>query len=944
MVEPAQLGEVKSVMAQGYLALILHAHLPFVRHPERERFLEEHWFFQALTEAYIPLVLALERLERDGVSARVTVSLSPTLVSMLTDALLQERYAAYLDRLCRLAEREKERTHGTPFEVLAHFYGERLAEVRVTFDRYRGNLVTAFRRLRDSGLLELITTCATHGYLPLMRTREAALAQVRLGVETFAAHFGDVPPGFWLPECGYAPGVEDLLAQCGIRYFVVETHGLLHARPCPCHGMYAPVYVGESGVAAFARDPESSRQVWDRHVGYPGDFDYREFYRDIGYELDWEYLRPYMPNPDVRTDTGFKYYRITGPGPQKEVYVPAWAAEKAHRHAEHFLHSRQVQVQALTRRMDRAPVIVAPYDAELFGHWWFEGPLWLESLCRKVHFDQDALAMITPGDYLNLYPANQRASLGHSSWGAGGYSEVWLNPKNDWIYRHLHHMERELVELARVHRDARGGVRRLLNQAARELLLAQASDWPFIITTGTATGYAERRLREHIGRFHLLVSRLNAGGRVDAVVEEIEHRDNIFPFLEYRVYDPCAGRRTRQGGVSPSVLVLSWEFPPRTIGGLARHVYGLTRALARQGVNVCVLTAPVSGRPRREDVDGVKLLRLAPEAVRAQDFMAWVEEFNRGLVEMAGSLRLQGVAFDLVHAHDWIVGAAAEAVASAWKVPLVATIHATEHGRHGGLHNELQWTIHTREERLVRLARRVICCSRYMAEEVRRLFGVDGKVRVIPNGVDVASLRCPPGEGATRSREPLLLFMGRLVPEKGVQVLLEAMRLLREKFPALRLVVAGRGPYEEHLRHLTHAYGLARAVAFAGFVDGVERNRLLARAHVAVFPSLYEPFGIVALEAMAVNLPVVVSDTGGLVDVVEHGHDGFRVPPGRADLLAYYISLLLENPVLGQEMAARAAKKISTAYNWDRIAEQTVDVYAEVTGWRSTNAASVVGW
>jgi len=931
-------------MPEGYLALVLHAHLPFVRHPEAERFLEEHWFFQALTEAYIPLILALERLDRDGVGARLTVSLSPPLLTMLNDELLRERYAAYLDRLMGLAEREQGRTRGTPFHPLAAFYGERLVEARAAFDRYNGNLLAAFKCLRDAGRVELITTCATHGYLPLMLTREAALAQVRVGVETFVQCFGRLPAGFWLPECGYAPGIENLLAACGIRYFIVETHGLLHARPRPRNGVYAPVYVGDAGVAAFARDPESSRQVWDRDVGYPGDFDYREFYRDIGYELDWKYLRPFMPDPDIRTDTGFKYYRITGRGPHKEVYVPAWAAEKAHRHAEHFLHSRRLQVQSLARWVDRAPVIVAPYDAELFGHWWYEGPLWLESLCRKVHFDQETLAMVTPGDYLDRYPANQRVNLGHSSWGAGGYSEVWLNARNDWIYRHLHHMEREMIELARTYRDATGVVRRLLNQAARELLLAQASDWPFILTTGTATGYAERRLKEHIRRFRLLVDKVRTVPGVDPTVEEIERRDNIFPFLDYRIYGQSGGQRARRQRVNPRLLVLSWEFPPRTIGGLGRHVYDLTRALVRHGARVYVLTAPAAGQPRREDVGGVQVLRLAPEAVQGQDFLAWVDELNRGMAGLARSLSAQGLAFDLVHAHDWMVGAAAEAIASALGLPVVATIHATEYGRHGGLHNELQRTIHGREARLVQLARRVICCSRYMADEVRRLFGVDTKVRVIPNGVNVAGLRCPPEEPVARSPEPTLLFMGRLVPEKGVQVLLEAVRLLRGKFPGLRLVVAGRGPYEAHLRHLTRAYGPEKAVTFTGFVDGLERNRLLAQAHVGVFPSFYEPFGIVALEAMAVNLPVVVGDTGGLIDVVEHGCDGFRVPPGRADLLAYYIGLLLENPVLGQEMAARAAKKIETVYDWHRIAEQTLEVYAEVMGWRSGDAASAAGW
>lgn len=527
-------------MPKGYLALVLHSHLPFVRHPEHEHFLEENWFYEALTECYVPLVEVFDRLVADGVPFRLTISLTPTLLSMLADDLLRERYRRRLNLLLDLAQKEVKRTEKDPsFHRLARMYQELLERTRHTFFvKYQGDLIQAFRRLADAGRLEIITSAATHGFLPLLAVNpEAVRAQIQVGVQTYRRFLGRDPQGFWLPECGYAPGIDTYLAEAGIRYFLVDTHGLLHASPRPRYGPYAPIFC-PSGVAAFGRDAESSKQVWSATEGYPGDYEYRDFYRDIGFDLDLDYLRPYLHPEGIRIHTGFKYYRITGKTDDKAPYDPERGREKAAIHAGNFMFNREQQVKYLASIMDRPPIVVAPYDAELFGHWWFEGPQWLEFLIRKIAYDQDNVKLCTPGDYLAMFPRNQLSTPAGSSWGWKGYYEVWLNGSNDWIYRHLHKAADRMIELARDWPAADGVLRRALNQAARELLLAQSSDWPFILKTGTMVPYARRRLKEHLANFTRLYDGIRQRQIDEGFLSYLEGKHNLFPDLDYRVFAP----------------------------------------------------------------------------------------------------------------------------------------------------------------------------------------------------------------------------------------------------------------------------------------------------------------------------------------------------------------------------------------------------------------------
>jgi 1,4-alpha-glucan branching enzyme len=520
-------------MAKGYLAIVFHAHLPFVRHPEHQDSLEENWLYEAITEVYLPLLLVLEGLVEDGVDFRLTFSFTPTLVSMLLDPFLQARYLRRIERLIALAEREMSRTAPQPeFYRLASLYHRRFLSLRDAFlNRYDRNLIGAFRRFQDLGKIEILASAATHAYLPLLAVNASAVqAQIRTGIGHYEQIFGRKPKGFWLPECGYFPGVDPVLREQGIRFTILETHGVTRAEPRPKWGVYAPVY-SPSGVAAFGRDPESSRQVWSSVEGYPGDYDYREFYRDIAYDLDVDYLRPYVHEDGIRFDTGLKYYRITGKTGQKEPYVPERAENKAEMHAGNFVSNRQRQVEYLASVMDRKPLIVAPYDAELFGHWWYEGPAWVNHLVREMASDQESIRLLTLSEYLQEYPRNQVALPALSSWGYEGFNDVWLNGRNDWIYPHLHRAASKMEKLLEGQSQLGPLALRALAQAKRELLLAQASDWAFMISSGAMAEYATRRTKRHLLRFYHLNEQIQNHSIDERLLRRWERQDNIFQVL-----------------------------------------------------------------------------------------------------------------------------------------------------------------------------------------------------------------------------------------------------------------------------------------------------------------------------------------------------------------------------------------------------------------------------
>ncbi len=383
------------------------------------------------------------------------------------------------------------------------------------------------------------------------------------------------------------------------------------------------------------------------------------------------------------------------------------------------------------------------------------------------------------------------------------------------------------------------------------------------------------------------------------------------------------------------VLVLSWEYPPLVEGGLARHAGRLAQELAAQGHEVHVVTRGTSGLPAETDRAGVRVHRVAgsPTPWDLDAFLAWIDALNADLLA-AGLRAAGGTAFDVVHGHDWLVGTAADRLAAQLGVPLVMTFHATEHGRHEGrVGQHPQDRIHASERWIARRADAVITCSGFMRAHVEEVFGLDpARVRAIPNGIDMAPVRrpvAPSDPGRDAAAERLVLLAGRLVYEKGFQVALDALPALHERVPGgVRIAVAGSGPYAEELRERAKALGFDGRVAFLGWTGDDELHDLYAAADVCAVPSLFEPFGLVALEAMAAGCPVVAADTGGLREVVPDG-TGLRVRPGDPAGLAGALERVLADAALRARLV-RAASAHAARFRWDDAARRTARVYDEV--------------
>lgn len=539
--------ERSSSMHKGYLCIVLNAHLPYVRHPEHDYFLEENWFYEAMTETYIPLLDLFDRLNNDGIDFRITLSISPSLLEMFNDDLLRARYKRYIDQLINLTDHEEDRLNGNiHFEPVIRMYRKRLRRIKYLYeDIYKEDLVAVFRALIDTHRIEIITSAATHAFLPNLSIRPHAVkVQIKLGAEQYHKNFGRRPEGMWLPECGFAPGFDHYLKESGIKLFFLDTHGIVYGKPLPQFSVYTPIAC-PSGIAAFGRDVKSSKQVWSSLEGYPGDPYYRDFYRDVGFDMDLEYLKSHLHDGMIRTYTGLKYYRVTGNTDSKKPYILYKAQKKVEEHAFDFLGKKDLQIKFLSeifkaRNASVKPIVTATYDAELFGHWWFEGIDWLEYVLRKIYIDQKSFTTITPSEYLGLKGCSV-ASLpvcqpSLSSWGDKGYNEVWLNTSNDYVYRHLIKTTERMIDLADTFSEARGILKRALNQAVREVLLSQQSDWTFLMNSGTATEYAKKRFQEHVNIFNRLYNSIIRKRIPEKWLYEIESKDRIFPDIDYRIY------------------------------------------------------------------------------------------------------------------------------------------------------------------------------------------------------------------------------------------------------------------------------------------------------------------------------------------------------------------------------------------------------------------------
>jgi len=565
-------------MPLGYFTFVLHSHLPYVRLAGRWPHGEE-MLHQAIAETYIPLLNALYDLKGDGYTPRLTIGLTPILLEQLADADVRNHFDMYVEERLTLIEGDLARFEAERSEHLAYlarYYRDWYAGVRDSFrNRYQRDIVGAFRRLQQEGNLEIITSAATHSYLPLMTRDSTIYGQLETGATSYWHHFLTAPRGIWLPEAGYRPpymegeryrpGIEEFLADLNLQYFITDTHAIHGGRLMgklagdvagPYGGLpkrqlvappdtrplatdrttMRPYYVQAAKVAVFGRNERTGLQVWSASHGYPGDFLYREFHRKD-------------------SSSGLQYWRITsntaGLG-EKELYDPYPAFQKTKDHAAHFVHLLEEEVRSYAPTSDVPGIVVSAYDTELFGHWWFEGIAWLQEVLRLLEHNETVEAT-TASHYLALYPPDEVIDLPESSWGEGGGHWTWLNPETEWMWPLIHRAERQMELLVARYPTADGEMAEVLAQAARELVLLEASDWPFLISTGQAKEYAIGRFQQHLARFNVLAGLAERGTALAPADREFltsaEEMDNPFSKIDYHAFRERHYRLVEKGTV-----------------------------------------------------------------------------------------------------------------------------------------------------------------------------------------------------------------------------------------------------------------------------------------------------------------------------------------------------------------------------------------------------------
>jgi len=571
--------ETRMTNAAGAFTFVLHSHLPYARQAGMWPHGEE-WVHEAIAETYIPLLNALYDLAEEGVDYRITISVTPILAEQLADTLIQEHFLTYAEERAAWAAADIGRFEDAKdpdMKQLAiyyhHWYSRMLSSFR---DRFQSDILGALRKLQDDGFVEISTSAATHGYLPLLARDSSIFGQLETGVRAYERHFGRKPKAIWLPECAYRPsywdeesgeqvnrpGIESFLAAQGIRVFFTETHSVEGGNPVgkaagEAIGIYGAVarrytleltpseqeepgttykayWVGDAAgeVAVLGRNSRTGQQVWSGDFGYPGDLWYREFHRKDGV-------------------SGMQYWRIGGPGldlGSKPTYDPNRAHERTADHARHFASLVEELLQGYRDSTGEYGIIASNYDTELFGHWWFEGVDWIKEVLRLLAAS-DSVDLTTASTFVEAYNPDRVMALPESSWGSGGNHFTWMNAETEWMWPIIHDAERRMETLVETNPDASGTRAELLNQAARELLLLQSSDWPFLVTTGQAKDYASQRFTEHVDRFEALAEIAERGDEMTPeesdMLAALADRDNPFPTIDYRAFKERQGSAAR---------------------------------------------------------------------------------------------------------------------------------------------------------------------------------------------------------------------------------------------------------------------------------------------------------------------------------------------------------------------------------------------------------------
>lgn len=554
-------------MTLGYFNLVLHNHIPYCRYAGVWPHGEE-WIHEAILESYLPLLDVLFEMRERGVKYEFTIGFTPVLLDQLADPDIQQNFIKYCDAKLERARKDvelHEKSGDVKRKELAKFYLKVYQQsLEAFYNKHNKNIVSSLKVLQDEGYIEVITSAATHSYLPLLTTDSSIYAQIKVGIDTYTRHFGRPPRSFWLPECGYRssyktgeagsssvrPGLEKFLSSMNIRCFFTESNMIeggismgisseelvdparmasfrnsreSHEQRKVSKGTtYSAYLVGDSSVAVLGRNADTSLQVWSADWGYPGDYDYREFHKKDSI-------------------SGLQYWRISGARIDlafKDLYNPVWAQNKVEEHSRHFNSLVLSFLSSYRERSGKPGIIVSAYDGELFGHWWFEGVQWLKSVLTSFS-KQSGLEMISSSRYITEHPPVERIDLRWGSWGKSGDSSTWLNPDTEDLWDRIHLCEKRMEDAVTRQSPATGIRRSFLNQSGRELLLLQSSDWPFLITTGQAREYAMSRFQNHYEHFNRLIDIIerNAEGEEEnAFLKSLEGQDNPFPSIDYEVF------------------------------------------------------------------------------------------------------------------------------------------------------------------------------------------------------------------------------------------------------------------------------------------------------------------------------------------------------------------------------------------------------------------------
>ncbi len=491
-------------MTIGYFGLVLHGHMPWVKKsgiwPSGEEML-----FEAMNETYIPFLNVLRDLKEKNIKTAITINITPILAEQFADDYMKWRFAEYMEDLIKRASSDIKRFQGHPKEQnLAKHYLLKFEEVLDSYYKhYYKDLNGTFKWLQDEGMIELITCGATHGFLPLLESDSGIFSQIQLAVDTHKMYFKTPPNGIWLPECAYRPKEEKngkirqsldyWVHNSGIKYFFVDGHGIFDAEIIESNntiGLNTNFgYKLETGVSVFGRNQNTSRQVWDAKIGYPGDPYYREFHRK-----DHE--------------SGLHYWRITEKSlapENKQLYDVDLAQARVKSHANHFISVLSEEVFTFHKQFDQEGIIISPYDFELYGHWWMEGIDWLRKVFELIH-EQQNLEIITLSEYISKYKSKfSTIRMKPSSWGEGGDFRVWKNQEHQWIWPYINSSIKDFENILELNPNPNELATRVLKQVARELLLMEGSDWPFLLYTEQAREYANQRFHHHHQRFNKLI-------------------------------------------------------------------------------------------------------------------------------------------------------------------------------------------------------------------------------------------------------------------------------------------------------------------------------------------------------------------------------------------------------------------------------------------------------